>query len=248
MQLSFDMFYDEQLEHLFEKYHLNHSLISFIVIIPELMLIIDTLLKFITGYYENGIVVEDRGLIIHHYLRKGLVFDLISYFPVLMQGIFKVMLPELSLFLKSLQLLMFFKIKRVKTAISNYEEIIASNGKHDFLLSFCRLMYVIIFIAHLNACIWHAVAYFPPESFGATWLDNSNLKHAFWGKKYIYSLYWAISIMATIGYGEKISPSNSLECGVGVLILIVSVLLFGYCINSMKQLLDVMSKEENDYK
>ena len=55
-------------------------------------------------------------------------------------------------------------------------------------------------------------------------------------------------MMATIGFGEKISPRNSLECVGGVFILIVSVLLFGYCINTMKQILDMWSKEEQEYK
>ena len=248
MQLCFDMFFDDELELLFEKYNVNHSLAGFIILFPEIMLIIDTLLKFITGYYENGIIVEDKSLIVHHYLKKGLLFDILSYLPVIIQSIFKQSFPELALLLKSLQLLLFFKLKRVKIAISNYEEIIASNGKHDFLLSACKLMYVILFITHLNGCIWHACAYFYSNGDNLTWLDYSQLKSSHWTIRYIYSLYWAISIMATIGFGEKISPQNNLECILGIFILIISVLLFGYCINSMKQILDMMSKEEQEYK
>ena len=130
MQLCFDMFYDDELEILFESYYVNQSVAKFIIVVPELMLIIDTLLKFITGYYENGIIVEDKKKIVHHYIRKGLFFDCLSYIPVLMQGIFRKQFPFIGLIVKELQLLMFFKIKRVKIAISNYEEIIASNGKH----------------------------------------------------------------------------------------------------------------------
>ena len=248
MQLCFDMFYDDELEILFETYHLNKGLVEFIIILPELMLIIDTLLKFITGFYENGVIVEEKATIVHHYIRKGLVFDCLTYIPVLMQGIFRKKFPWIGLIVKELQLLMFFKIKRVKIAISNYEEIIASNGKHDFLLSFFKLMYVILFITHVNACIWHALAYFHPDINAITWLDYSGLKTSNWVVRYLYSFYWAISMMATIGFGEKISPRNNLECVGGMLILIISVLLFGYCINSMKQILDMMSKEENEYK
>ena len=248
MQLCFDMFYDDELEELFATHHMNHSLAQFIVLLPELMLIMDTIMKFFTGYYENGVVVEDKGMIFHHYIKKGLVYDILTYFPVLMQGILRKMVPWVGVIVKELQLLMFFKIKRVKVATLNYEEIIASNGKHDFVLSFVKLMYVILFITHLNACIWHAIAYFNPQADAFTWLDYSGLKESHWVIRYIYSFYWAISMMATIGFGEKISPRNSLECVGGVFILIVSVLLFGYCINTMKQILDMWSKEEQEYK
>ena len=248
ISIYFDMFYDDELEGFFHKHHLNEKLAVFLVIFPEIMLIMDTMLKFITGFYENGVIVLDKLSIVNHYLKTGLLFDILSYLPILIQSIVKQMFPEFSLILKFFQLLMFFKIKRVKTAISNYEEIIASNGKHDFFLSFCKIIYVIIFITHLNACVWHAIAYFYPSEICCTWLDYSDLSTTHWVTRYIYSFYWAISMMATIGFGEKISPRNNLECIFGVFILIISVLLFGYCINSMKQLLDMMSIQENEYK
>ena len=248
MQLSFDMFYDEQLEEFFHEHMINHKLASFLVIFPEFLLIIDTFLKFITGYYENGVIVTKKLEIIHHYFKKGLLFDILSYLPILMQSVVKTFFPEWGLSLKFFQLLMFFKVKRVKTAVNNYEEIIASNGKRDFLLSFLKMMYVIVFITHLNACIWHSIAYFSPFESCCTWLDFNGLRQNKWADRYIISFYWAISMMATIGFGEKIIPRNMAEYALGGLILIISVLLFSFCINSMKQLLDMMASKENEYK
>lgn len=246
IQLCFNIYYDDEIEIALEKYHLNHSLTSFLVLVPEIMLIIDTLLKFITGYYENGVIVENKSKIVHHYLSKGLFTDCLTYIPTILQGFLRKQFPWIGLIVKELQILMFLKIKRVKVAMTNYEEIIATNGKNDFLLSFLKLMYVILFITHLNACLWHAVAFYNPEM--ETWLDYSQLKEAFWLKRYLYSFYWAISMMGTIGFGEKVSPRNNMECFVGIFIVITSIMGFGYCINSMKQILDLWSKEEQEYK
>jgi len=252
VQLSFDIFYDDELEAVFHSMHMNPNLSKFIVLIPDLVLIFDTLLKFITGFYENGVVVVNKSQIFSHYIHKGLFFDMLSYFPVLIQGILRPSFPDYfehhSLLIKELQFLMFFKLKRVRIAISNFEEIIASKGGHDFLLSAFRLIYVILFVAHLNACLWHASAHFNPNSSKRTWLDASNLKTEYWLTKYLYSYYWAISLMATVGYGERISPQNNLEILFGIFILIISFFLFGFCLNSMKQILDNMAKQENDYK
>ena len=252
LQISFDIFYDDEFEIYLATYNINHYLAKFIVMIPDIFLIIDTMLKFITGFYEDGGIVVDKSRICKHYLKKGLIFDILSYFPVIIQGIlreeFEIYFPNHQFMIKCFQILMVFKLKRVKIAISNFEEIIVSKGGHDFILTVFRLMFVILFLNHMNACIWHACAYFNPNNDSNTWLNASNLYGEYWLVKYIYSLYWAISMFSTNGYENKISPQNNLEIFFGGLIMIVSVLIFGYSINSMKQILDMMSKEENEYK
>ena len=251
MQLCFDIFYDDEIEEGFDELELNHKLSVFLVGIPDLFLIIDTLLKFITGFYEDGIVIVEKSEIAAHYFRKGLIFDLLSYFPVIVQGIMRKNYPAFfdghDFAIKVSQLLMFFKFKRVKIALSNFEEIIASHGRHDNILKILQLVFFIFFITHINACIWHGAAYFFQDPTVDTWLDESNLKDEYWLIKYLHSFFWAISMMATINY-NKISPQNNFELLVASFILIISVFLFGYSINSMKQILDAMSKEENEYK
>ena len=252
IQLCFDIFYDDEIEEIFELFNLNHNLGKFIIAAPEILLVFDTLLKFITGFYEDGIVVVDKSMIFSHYIRKGLIFDILSYFPVVLQGILRTNFPQYfehhPIIIKELQLLMFFKLKRVKIALLNFEEIITSKGSKDFLLSSFRLIYVILFVTHLNACIWHACAYYHLDSDSITWLDESNLTSQYWLIKYFYSFYWAMSITTTIGYGERISPQNTLEIIFGTGIIIVSLFLFGFSINYMKQILDSISKQEDDHK
>ena len=250
MQLSFDIFYDDELLEVFAEKQISAFWGKTIIVIPELMLIFDTLLKFITGFYSNGIIIVEKSHIIDHYLKKGFIWDLLSYFPVLMQGILRKHIQAYGNFdfsIKLLQMLMFCKVKRVSIAISNFEAIIASNGRKDFVLAAVRMTYVLLFITHLNACAWYAVAYFNPDNTANTWLDESGLKPEYWIIKYFYSYYYATSMMVTVGY-NKISPQNSMECCLGVILLVVSMMLFGYTINTMKRILDFMSKSKDEYK
>ena len=253
MQLCFDVFYDDAIEEALIEHHINQHIAQFIVMIPEIFLILDTLLKFITGFYEDGVIVVDKKEIVKHYLKKGLIFDIFSYFPVITQGVLRKSYPTLfdehEITIKYLQLMLFFKLKRVTIAINNFEEIISSKGGHDFILSAFRLLYVIFFVTHMNACIWHAVGYFNPEAESVnTWLKQSGIVNEHWLVKYLTCMYWSISTFATIGFDHKISPQNNLEMLAGVFILVVSVLIFAFSINSMKQILDMMSKEEKEYK
>lgn len=242
-QVSFGLNYEEEWHHFLEHYyHLHPSLIEFIIFLPEMMLIFDTLLKFITGYYENGIVITDKKEIIHHYLKKGLLFDIISYCPILMQTIFKG-----SFTLKILQLLLFCKLKRVQIIMNNFKEIISLKGKNDFILSLIILLFQIFFFCHIIACIWHSVAFYYPLQ-DSTWLDYAHIRNLPWSSKYFYSLYWSVSSMVTCGFGEKVSPQNNSELVVGVMILLCSAIFLGFMINSMREIIDEMGKHKKKYK
>ena len=243
MQLSFGFNYEEELHAFFESHELHENVSSFLIMIPELLLIMDSLLKFITGYYENGLVIIDKNEIVHHYLRKGLIFDLLSYCPIILQSL----MHNTSLGLKILQLLVFCKLKRVQLIMHNFREMISLNGKNDYILGLIILTFEIIFFCHINACVWHSVAYYYPVE-GNTWLDYSNVKNFPWSTKYYYSLFWAVSVMVTIGFGEKVSPQNNTELMIAVLIFLSSALFFGYTINCMREIFDEMAKHEREYK
>lgn len=121
------------------------------------------------------------------------------------------------------------------------------NGKNDYLLSLVRISFRIFFVAHTNACIWHACAYYN-SSASSTWLDYGHLKDSPWTERYWNAMYWAVSSMVTTGFGEKVSPQNNTELVVGVGILFISAFMFGFTLNSMGQIMESMSKNENEFK
>ena len=249
LQISFDIYYDDQFEKYASSKGYSEHIISFILLIPEIIMITDTTLKFITGYYENGIIIMSKEKIIKKYLKKGLIFDILSYCPILIQGFYKDKVftnSSTGLLLKSLQLLVFCKMKRINTLLRNFEDVIVLNGKHDYLLNLVRVCFRIVFVAHINACVWHGIAYYNDSEYN--WLLASELIDANWVSKYWNSLYWAVSVMVTMGVGDQMSPKNNVELFFGVAILLVSAFIFGYTLNSMRQIFDLMSRNETEFK
>jgi potassium voltage-gated channel Eag-related subfamily H protein 7 len=243
MQLSFDFFYDIEFEIFCENQNIDDSLSKFIVWLPEMILIIDTLLKFISGFYENGVMVIEKKHIIEHYLKKGLLFDLLAYLPVLTHSflIYYVNGTIIKLF----QMLMFCKVKRVAIALSTFQEIISSNGKGEYMIGAVRLLLMILFITHLNACAWHAIAYFSDDN--QNWLSSANLMTSSWKNRYLMSFFWAISLFGSMGFG-KITPQNDNEYEIGICIVLVSTMLFGYSLYNVFHILKAMQSEKKEYK
>ena len=246
LQLSFDFYYDELILERLEINNFNPNISKLIVFLPELLLILDSLLKFITGYYQNGVVITNKKKIFLHYLKKGFIFDILSYSPIIAQTFLKGSMIG-GVLLKFFQLLMFFKIKRVQIIMTNFQVIISLNGKHDHILNLINLIYQIIFYTHIMACVWHGVAFYYQDEGVLTWLDFNNLRETDWFRRYLFALYWAVSVMVTVS-NEFLTPHNNLEMGIGVFILLISSLFFGFTLNSMREIFELMGKSEKDYK
>lgn len=250
MQLSFDFFYDDEFEEWCEGLHIDPHISHFIVLIPECILILDTFMKCFTGFYEDGVIETDKKKIIKHYLKKGLMFDLMAYIPVLAQGFFRNFLfTTLNInatAIRLFQMLLFCKISRVFVALSNFQEIISANGNDDYIINALRLLATILFITHLNACIWHGLAYFSHEK--ENWLAFNDLIEIPWRNRYYISMYWAVSLFGSMGlFGDKMIPQNRNEYVVGIVIVLISSFLFTYSFSTIRSILKAAQKESQQY-
>ena len=97
------------------------------------------------------------------------------------------------------------------------------------------LIYATIFavITHWLACIWGII--YPPES-------GQNLT-----EYYIKCLYWAVTTITTVGYGD-ITPTNSLGRFFTMMVMLVGVGLYGFVIGNFSQMFAQNAKRQKDVK
>ena len=247
LQLSFDFAFDEETERFFVNLNLSHNAAKVLGLIPEFILIFDTILKFFTGYYENGLVITKKSKIRHHYFKKGLIFDLFAYCPIIAQNFMKGS-PTGAFVLKFFQLLMFFKIRRVQTIMLNFQEMISLEGRNDYLLSIFNLACELIFFTHIIACVWHGWAYYDNSRNNVTWLDVLNLRAFDWFTRYTYSLNWAVSTVFSIGNVINTVPENTSEHLMSILVLMVSGFFYVYIFHTMRDYFTLMNRPNRIHK
>lgn len=102
---------------------------------------------------------------------------------------------------------------------------------HTDVIGIVKMLVSLIFIAHLIACLWHAIAFYSTR-IQETWLFEHNIENADNFTKYNYSFYWAIMTMATVGYGD-ITPTNNRERLFTNGIMLISCGVFGFTLNSI---------------
>ena len=67
------------------------------------------------------------------------------------------------------------------------------------------------------------------------------------GWLYMWVLYWTITTMTTIGYGD-FSPKTSLEVGITIVVQLIGAVLFGWIIGNIANLLADFNQHETAYK
>lgn len=220
-----------------------------IQIISNVFFILDILLSFQTGYFSKGSLVMARKSIALRYLRKEFIADVIGSFPYILAIPHMKYdgdpLTDTDLFLRLLLLLRLtktFKMSRVFSGFEGYLELLLS---FNTIVSLLKLSVLILIIAHWIACAWHFVAIMEQEEI--TWLIQAGIGNAPSRTKYVYSFYWAVTTMITVGYGD-ITPISITERILGIVVMIVASGVFAFTMNSINVLLVQMNQQKAYYQ
>lgn len=100
------------------------------------------------------------------------------------------------------------------------------------LYRFCKLMCVAMMCAHWMSCLFFAIAYTNEFTYNSSWLAANHLLDASIGEQYVNAMYWCITTMATVGYGD-INPQSTIERLVVIVIMIVAAGVYAYIINDV---------------
>jgi len=104
------------------------------------------------------------------------------------------------------------------------------------LVKLVKIGLILIFVAHVDACLW----YWTGSPSGKSWLTNyfqcpdKCLSDMTLGSRYLASLYWAVTTMMTVGYGD-ITPqlTQGREMLVAILTQIIGAIAISYLIGTM---------------
>jgi hypothetical protein len=166
---------------------------------------------------EGKVLPPSRGGV-RHYLTHWFPIDLLATIPF-------------HLFFANpyLQLLRLLKLARLVPMLRHWRQRKLQNIPLLRLLSF---VYWLGLIAHWLACGWLALRGMPAD------MDN-------W-TAYLRALYWCITTLATVGYGD-ITPSTNAQTIYAMVVMILGVGVYGYVIGNVASLLANLDRARAHY-
>ena len=227
----------------------------------NLVLLLDIVLNFNTGYLKKGAIVMNRYLISKHYLKTWFIIDIFSSFPyewIINQSIFSpenykpagsnltktakfVGIVRISRILGIVKLM---KLMKMKLYFYKIEDYLNNNCFVKFSLVI-RVVIIVFYTAHWNACVWYLVTRYFIE--GETWLNYSVSAGLNEEEAYLYSMYWSMYTMISVGYGNIKLQSTS-ERLLAIFSMVIGTGLFGYLAGEVSSFIQKETSQYTQYR
>lgn len=205
----------------------------------------DIILKCVTAYYQNGILITVPSKILSNYIGSHFIYDFLAIIPIFFQS-HLVFEPELFQMSKAWhtaerlsQFLIYFKSFEVIKALERLDDMLQLEERSQAFFNLIKLVIEILLFSHIIACVWHGVASYSP--YHENMLEVEDLIHKNWFNRYLTFLFWTIC-------PEKLEPKNELEYGFGFFAVLASHAVFGFIIEGIHSILESLSEKNVEMK
>ena len=212
---------------------------------------LDILLKFFTAYIsdETGNTITDKKMIAKNYFfSKSFLSDFISTFPLYLlfkNGEFTRILRlfrwpkafklfDSSKFESLIECIM--KIKLGKDGSNHHHELMRTKYISRYIYKIIRLIAFALLLTYFSGCVWHYFCNLNPFNYSETFVNNENVASKKGISRLIVCCYFALTTLATVGYGD-IVPKNNFEKVFGILLMIFGIAFFSYIMSNFNDIL-----------
>lgn len=226
--------------------------IAFIVtfeVVVDIFFFMDIIFNFITPYseYGTGRIIKNHKAIAKHYITHWFFFDLFALIPLHQFKAFRVIrFIRIIRFIKFFKLIRIYRYKKKVKKITSTQSIMY-HGLYASWFRLARMFFVLFAYAHVLACFW----YFAGDIDGESWISNFQshyVEREEFSSSYMYSasLYWAVSTLTTVGYGD-ITVVTQVEILIAGITMLSSITFLTYLTGAMDSLIsNYDASDEND--
>ena len=221
-----------------------HGAFFFVEAFFSIVFVIDVCFNFFTAVLEDGQWVVGKCSIAKRYMSGWFWIDAPASVPMELLSIYWEQASHLGFmrFLRMFRMLRLLKLLKVDQYVNLLEEHLNANLR---FLRIVQMTLKMLFLAHLLGCFWYYVAIESGEE--VTWITSYSdgdaaAPDADVSKRYLYSLYWALTTLTTVGYGD-ITPQNDAERLYTSVALLIGALVFGYILTDIGSLVQSMDRK-----
>lgn len=138
-----------------------------------------------------------------------------------------------------LRLCRMMKDHEIKRAM---DSLFASSPALIFLQGLLQVILLVCAITHWAACAWFSVS--TAASDRPAWFDNESTETPTLSTHYLYSLYFTLTTMTTVGYGDIVAK-NANEVSFVLFLLLLASVVFAGLMGMLTDLIGSLNKESN---
>jgi hypothetical protein len=197
------------------KLPFNHALIAYELVL-SISFAVDIVLRFRTGYHEENRVVMDPARIASRYLKTWFVPDFLAALPLFL--IHDTAWSEIVPLIRGLRILQAHRLLKLGRLRSFVQEIHRRHAVNPGLFRLGYFVMLMILAAHILACGWIQLGGVRDEEEPVT--------------IYVKALYYTITTLASVGYGD-ITPQDNPQRLYAIFLMLVGVGSYGFVIGNL---------------
>jgi len=210
---------------------------------------VDLFLSFLQEYRDpqNFEYIRDFKMISLHYLKSWFIIDLLAVFPFYVFG--NVKFFRLLRILRLPRFLRFLDQSRFDKLLDSVLENTSRQKKMNYLYAskyiykVVRLILIATTLTYFLGCFWYFVVSVSADRVDTnTFFDNYTLEDYSHIRRLIICCYFALTTLATVGYGD-FTPQSNVERILGILIMILGIALFSYIMGNFNDVLSNYDKQ-----
>ena len=221
-------------------------------LILQIIYIIDFISGFFYAYFKDEVLITNIYLLIANFYETYLISDFLQAIPF--EAIFTLKFRNKSLYYISYNIpsnnYMFFsfirKFKFIKYISEDYNNTLLNllrRFEHFYFYeSVYKSIFVFFILLHNTTCYYILLG----KSNYPNWIATLNLGNDEFGKIYTCALYYIISTLTTVGYGD-ISTYTCGERIFGMFILIFGIIGYSYSLTNVSNYVEKMKSKSEEY-
>ena len=225
-----------------------------IIYLIDIIYISDLIISSFKGYYNDEMeIIKNNKKIFIHYLEQDFLMDLFEALPInliIKIGDFKenniyfgysdskLIVLKLLIFIKPFKIFKTFNRSKNKVLGKLYDYL-SKNFYLEKFVTFISYFIIFFLFSHLFIClhIFFALQSFP------NWITHINVVNENFMTKYITSLYFLMTTMTTVGYGDIVCISL-IERIFHIILLAIGTILYTFLVSKISYYLRDQSHEQ----